>query len=261
MKPLHFSTLKAIASSPAHALFRHEQGDGEQTVSTRIGSAGHSLALGTGKRVVTFEGRRDKRTAAYQTFLADNADAIILNAAEFARASGIGRALRENRDAVKYLSGLREVAMGWDWLGRECATRGIDVIDSGERGRLRFVTELKTTKCAKPEWFQFEVLRRGYAAQLCWYEQALGIDVPELVIVAVESTPPHPVVVYRLSDRIREQARKQLRLWMELWLTCERSGEWPGYTQSICELDVPDETELDLTGLDDESEQENAITW
>ena len=33
---------------------------------------------------------------------------------------------------------------------------------------------------------------------------------------------------------------------LERFMGCERSGEWPGYVQSIIDLDVPDEVELDF---------------
>lgn len=250
MTPVHFSTLKEMRRSPAHAKYAMERGDGEETASTRIGSASHSIALGTGRRVVTYEGRRDKRTEAYRNFLEENQDALILSASEFATASSIGRALRQHDEAIDYLQGDREQPQSWTYLGRACATRGIDVIDSAHIPP-RFITELKTTKFAKPEWFQTEVLRRAYHCQLVHYEGALGVDIPELVIVAVESAPPHPVVVYRLSDRLREQAAKQLRLWMEQFLVCEQSNHWPGYTQSIVELDVRDDAELDFSDLEE----------
>lgn len=255
MKPVHFSTLRQMRLSPAHAKFTYDGAETPATSSMQVGTAAHSLSFGTGKRVVTFEGRRDKRTEAYKNFLAEHQNDCILSPPEFAAASGMAWALKHNASALYYLEGLREVPMSWDFLGRKCATRGIDVVDDAAIGSgVRFITELKTTKCAKPEWFIGEVLRRHYAAQLCWYEQALGIDVPELVIVAVESAPPHPVVVFKLTDRLREQAQKQLRLWMEQWLVCEQSGHWPGYAQSVVELDVRDDAELDFSGVEETEE-------
>lgn len=249
MTPLHFSTLKEMRRSPAHAKFRLDNPEGDATPSTQVGSAAHSLALGKGKRVVVCEMRRDKRVKAYQDFLADNGDAIILSPAEHAKATGIAKALKQSDQALYYLNGSCEVEREWTWLGRACRTRGIDVIDA--QVSPRFITELKSTKFAKPEWFQTEVLRRSYHCQLKFYEQALGVDIPELVIVAVESAPPHPVVVYRLSDRLREQAQKQLHLWMEMFLNCERSNEWPGYAQSVIELDIANDAELDFTDVDE----------
>ncbi len=253
MKPVHFSALKRMGMSAAHALYAMEGGEQPQTVSLQLGSAGHTLALGTGKRVVVYEGKRDMRTHAYKAFAEENQDNIILNAREFAIATGMAKSLRQHPEALRYLEGEREVPLEWDYLGRRCATRGIDVIGGTleHRSNIRFLSELKTTKCAKPSWFLHEVLRRGYATQLKFYETGIGVDVPELVIVAVESAPPHPVVVFRVSDRMREQSEKQLRIWMELFLTCEASDEWPGYAQSIVDLDLPDDAELDFSGVEE----------
>lgn len=245
MVPLHFSVLKRISLSPAHAFHALNQPESEETVSLRLGSAGHTLALGTGKRVVVYEGKRDKRTHAYKAFLEENPDAIILNAREHAVANGMAKGLKRNRDAMRFLEGEREVQREWEWLGRRCATRGIDVIGHD------FITELKTTKCAKPEWFVNEVLRRCYHAQLGFYEPACRITSPEHVIVAVESAAPFESVVYRLTDNMRDLAQRLLRTWMELWLTCERSDHWPGYAQGVIDLDAPGETELDLSDVEE----------
>ena len=252
LRPVHFSALKRMSLSAAHARYALEGGEQPQTVSLQLGSASHTLALGTGKRVITFEGTR--RGKAWDAFRGENPDAIILNAREFAVASGMAKALHGCPEAMRYLEGEREVPLEWDYLGRRCATRGVDVIGGSLscRAGIRFLTELKTTKCAKPEWFQHEVLRRDYATQLKFYEGGVGVDVPELVIVAVESAQPHPVVVFRVSDKLRLQAEKRLRLWMELLLTCEASGEWPGYAQSVIELDIANDAELDFTGVEED---------
>lgn len=244
MKPaLHFSDLKRIAQSPAHCLHSITHHGSEATTSTTLGSALHSLALG-GPRVVTFDGRRDKRNNDYQAFLADNGDSIILNAREYEITVGMAEALKRDRFAMDALRGRHEIPLSWTWCGRECATRGVDV-DTG-----RCITELKTTKYAHPEWFQGEARRRGYVEQLVWYANAVEGD-RELRIVAVENSAPFAVTVFRVTPELREQAERRLRLWMERFLSCEESNEWPAYVQTEVWMEAQ-ETELDMSDLDEE---------
>lgn len=45
----------------------------------------------------------------------------------------------------------------------------------------------------------------------------------------------------RLTPRALEEGEKLNRSWIERLDGCELADEWPGYTQSILDLDVPDD--------------------
>lgn len=242
--PVRFSCLKNMARSPAHYL---ESLKGRaDSASMRIGRLVHLAVFG--QEPVIFDGtRRGKEWEAFQVL---HRDADIFTATEADAAIPIIASLLDDPKhwhAKELLtSGVAEKRLDWTWLGRAC--RGTPDI-AGE-----FLVDLKTTRNAQPEWFAREALFRSYHAQLAWYRQGLvlsGAQPPGLVyIVAVETSPPYPVVVRPLTERAMEQGERLCRLWMERLLSCEATNEWPGYVQSAVELDVPDD--LELSGFDDE---------
>lgn len=240
MEPIRFSRLKRIARSPAHYV-----GAVEPTgASLRMGSAVHAAAFG-GPRVVLYEKRRAGKE--WDAFLRDNEDAIILNEREHANVIGMAKSLRANDHAVRLCSRAdlrREETLFWDFAGMPC--RGTPDVFCAD-----WIVELKTTRFGEPHWFTKEALRRAYHAQLSWYRHGVlrstGHEPQSAYVVAVESSPPYPVSVLRLTERALERGERLWRLWFEQLMVCEQSQHWPGYTEAIVDLDIPDDDELDLT--------------
>lgn len=242
-KPLHFSVLKQIARSPAHAELALREPT-ERTTSMLLGTAVHAMLLG-GAPISIFPGAT-RRGKEWDAFEAGHAGDIILNAREHGLAKQMAGAVHRSGPAMAALDGDYEVPREWEWCGRLCATRGIDVLAPS------FITDLKTTRCSDPKWFRYECAKLAYAEQLCWYANAVEGH-RELRIVAVESAAPFNVTVLRMSDSTRLMAERRLRLWMEMFLACEESGEWPGYVQSEVDLDTTEDTDLDFDGLEEAS--------
>ncbi|TAK10607.1 MAG: hypothetical protein EPO32_14855 [Anaerolineae bacterium] len=248
LAPLHFSQLKHINRSPAHYRYALDNLR-DDTVSLRLGRAVHSALLG-GDPIVRWEGA-SRRGKAYEAWRGiQDPNAIILIDSEVYRIEGMTEAIRKNRHAMPLLEGSRELNLSWTWLGRDCAGR-IDVV--GERA-LRTV-ELKTARSAEPGQFVRDALRFGYHAQLAWYNQGViesGLGAPEeSYVVAVESTPPYPVSVLRLTDRALDMGQRVLRVWMERLLTCEAVNHWPEYFDMVVPFDVPDDDfTLNIDGED-----------
>lgn len=237
--PLRFSRLKLIAKSPAHYLhaLSNPQPD---TINMRRGSYTDALLFGTTDQWRVYDG--DRRGKAWTAFELEHAAFRIITAKEVAPCDGMARALRRDPDAMRLLTeGTRQHTIGWRFLGRDCS--GTPDVYTGTR-----VADLKTTRCSDPGWFVHEAKRMGYLAQLAWYMDgvaACGLGNPsEAYIVAVESTPPHPVTVFRLTDSAIDVGRRACRIWMERLLACELADEWPGYVQSVVDLDVDDDVEL-----------------
>ncbi len=231
---IHFSQLKKLALSPAH--FKHAlETPHEQTPAMRFGSLVHALVLG-GKYVV-YDGER--RGNAWQEFQASTLCKLIVTAKELERAKPVANAVKRDPVAAPLLAGATERAWKTRMFGRMCAGR-IDVAGAF------FNVDLKTTNTAEPERFSRACLKLAYPAQLAWYRDArrrLGERVDESFIIGVETSPPFPVVVFKLTERALEEGAKLNRLWLERLQCCEESGEWPGYAQSVLPLDVPDDIE------------------
>ncbi len=244
MKPVHFSQLKHMASSPAH-YFQATQGGWFSSAPQRLGAGSHAIIFGQPTAVYPGKVRRGKE---WEQFKQDNADALWLSRSEEAQATVLADAVRNHREASALLfadDSAVEQRIEWNFMGRACA--GTPDVRTGS-----YIVDLKTTKCAHPERFARDATFRSYHAQLAWYLDGVrlsGLGTPtEAYIVAVESTPPHPVTVLRLTDNAIDQGRRLCRIWLERVLGCERDNRWPGYCESIVPFDV--ETDLELTFSD-----------
>jgi hypothetical protein len=234
LAPVHFSTLKHMAQSPAHYLYAatHEP---PQSAAFRLGSAVDALLLDDHPgRVVCCAAR--KGTKDHIKFIETAPEnAIVLPPAEFQKACDMAEAVTSHSQALELLRGERQRFVEWRWLGRHCA--GTPDVFS-----LEHLTELKTGRTAHPDRFMSSARWYGYHAQLAWYRRALiesGYGTPASYwIVAVESAPPYPVTVFRLTDNALDLGERMCRAWLERLLVCEESDSWPAYTDAVVPFDV-----------------------
>jgi len=236
LAPVHFSTLKFMAQSPAHYLYAstHEP---PQSAAFRLGSAVDAFLIGEGERVVMSPGRKGTKAHAEWVETAPT-DAIVLNATEFQKASEMADSVVRHKQAMGLLAGERQRFVEWQWLGRHCAGTP-DVFT------LEHLTELKTGRTAHPDRFMSAARFYGYHAQLAWYRRGLiecGCGTPAAYwIVAVESAPPFPVTVFRLTDNAIDLGERACRAWLERLLVCEAADTWPAYTEAAVPFDVQEE--------------------
>ena len=243
LAPVHFSTLKLMARSPAHyhdALLHRT----EPTAAMRLGTAVHAMVLGEWKPLAVWTGgtRRGKE---WEIFKAVNAGCEIITLDEHATATAIADAITRDPLAAELFMRctIRESVVDWTIGDRQCCGRpdafGPDVL-----------VELKTTSDANPAKFPWQASRLGYHAQMAWYLDALGRDGYERTpyIVAVETKPPFVVQSFELTPDAIDFGRRCYRLWLERLLVCEASESWPGYSQCIEPLAGPPEAgDLSLT--------------
>jgi hypothetical protein len=237
MTPLRFHRLKLMSRSPAHYLAACVD---DETPAMETGTAADLLLLG-GRQVLAYPGPV-RRGAAYDTFCEANPAALIVTQAEAAKALGIAEAVSKCDDAMRLLDGAKQQTLFWNFQGREC--RGTpDVRGDG------FLTDLKTGETSDPRMFPWKVKRYAYHAQMAWYESGCGLlghDIAESYIVAVEQAPPHVVTVFRLTPNLIELGARLWRLWFEQLQVCEASDHFPPYSQSIIDLDLPDDDDIQI---------------
>lgn len=233
-RPIHISHLKAMALSPAHYRYLVDHGR-EDTIGLRIGRLTHTLVLGGPKFAVWPGTRRGKE---WELFASEHAGQEIATESEYAKARAMADSVLAHPLSDVLLAGEHEKHIEWQYLGRSFSSR-LDVL-SGDS-----LSDLKTTVTAHPDRFMWQAIRLGYLAQMRAYQMAAGllIGAPSRVL-AVESAPPHVCTAFRLTLRALEQGEKALRLWTEQLLACEASNVWPGYTNAICDLDVPEESPM-----------------
>jgi PDDEXK-like domain of unknown function (DUF3799) len=236
---VRFSRLKLMAKSPAH-FAANPQGD---TSALDRGTAVHSAILG-GKRVtfypeLTAAGKSAPRNGAkWDAFQAANPDALILSRSEYDETARIVEAVQAHKDAMFLLGGTREETIHFDMMGLECRTTP----DARQPG---IVAELKTCRTSDPRRFSTQSLWLWYHAQCAFHAEGirrakLDAAAPQPFIVAVETSVPYPVTIFKLTPRAVEQGMKSVRLWLEQLKGCLASNQWPAYAQSYVDLDVPD---------------------
>ncbi len=268
--PVRFSNLKHIARSPMHYHDAVTRGRDDKPW-LRGGRGLHAVLFGTPYVVFNGAARRGKeweRFCEEQWFVGDavaqQTHEVIL-AKELPLYELQAESIREElrRQGLSHLlEGDIEKRIEWEWLGRKCAGTP-DVVGDGH------VVDVKTTCNADPRRFVWDARKFSYAEQVTWYDFArsrcnrdvatgaeIQIRKKELFIIAVEKTPPCPVVIWRVTDAKRLEAEKTLRLWFEQLLACEASDQWPGYVQCVQDLDVLGDDGVTLTIGEEEVEVE-----
>lgn len=237
--PIRFSHLRAYGKSGAHGLLARLGEEDAETGAMELGTAVHAILFGTAA-VMAYPGpvRRGKE---YDKFVLDHPDTEILTAKAYGAANNMAEAVSASSLAMNVLKGTLEKTILFKYIGRECRVtpdvRGLD-----------YVTELKTSQSADPNIFPHHALRMHYHAQLAFQRSgcaSIGVPIKDAYIVAVESAAPYLITVLHLSDRALEMGEKLCTLWMERLGGCEDARTWPGYVESMIELDVFDEMELE----------------
>lgn len=231
---LRYSLLKKMGTSPAH--YRHAaMHDDDDSLSLRLGAVTHAMLFETPFSVWTGKARRGKE---WDEFEKANDDRPIANVTEALSCRAIVDALRADPIASRLMfetGMIHEQRIDWAWGGR--AFRSTP--DARGNGR---IVDLKTTRCAEPGKFRWDAIRYSYHAQLALYQQAamagLGETIDELYIVAVESKAPYCVTTMRLTPQAVALGMQACIAWYERLRVCEECDAWPGYSQSIVDLDM-----------------------
>lgn len=240
---VNFSTLKAMAKSPAH--YRHGLvAPPEDTDAKKLGRAVHLAAFEPERfqRAIAVWDGGTRKGKDWDKFCEQNVGKELLTEAEHKKCIAIQAAVRADARAMHYVSGGRgEVSFLWTVEGGE----GANAYRIECKGRIDFdareaVVDLKSTKDGSPEGFAKQVVNLGYDVQAPWYVDgyflATKIRKP-YVIVAVENTPPHVVQVYRVPDQVLELGRQKYRAWIDRLAWCREHAIWPGYSDGV-ELDL-----------------------
>ena len=242
---LSVSGAKLILQAPAKYDYARRNG-GKHSKSMDTGTRVHALVLGKGEEHLA-QLPYDNYTTAKAKAARDAAIAagkIPTKPQEMAEAREIADAVLAHPTAAGLLTeGDAEVSMFWRneefgiWL----------------RGRADYMTyfgvptivDFKTTKDASPEAFAKSVLDYGYHRQDPHYREGwasvLDCDWQDIdfVFVVVETEPPYLVAQYRVIPGHVELGREQNRIARERYRDCVKSGQWPGYSEAIEDLELP----------------------
>jgi hypothetical protein len=218
-----------------------------------IGSAVHSLVLGTGYEAVVIPAdllatNGAISTTAAKAFVADARDKglIPLKLEEFQPIADAAESVLAH-PAAKQLFG--QPADG-EVSVFATSPEGVDVrarfdflpteFRLGEPSRV--AVDLKTARDASPRGFTKSIAEYGYDVQRAWYLDALRWvtgESAEMVFVAVEKEPPYLVAVHQLPTVWVEMGSEKAKRAREVFARCVESGVWPGYGDDVHLLSPP----------------------
>lgn len=245
--PLRFSTLKLVQQSPLHYWWAVQRGY-EETLSMRLGTGTHAILFGTPYRV--WQGRRAGK--AWDKFEQDHDGETILTQSEFEKSWEMAQSIRSHQIASRLLftDTKLETRIDWEWQGR--AFRSTP--DAASRTSC---VDLKCLRSADPEKVKWQSRNMGYHVQAAVYRRALNStglhNINDNYLVVVENKAPYPVTVMRFTETALESGDRTAANWLDQVLACEAQGNYPGYTQTIVDLELPI-TGDDLIFGDDEEE-------
>jgi hypothetical protein len=235
LKRLSWSRLRLLEKSPAH--YRH--GVGDDSSGFALGTAAHMAVLEPERfamEYVVYPGRRAGK--AWEAFEAEHLaqNKQILNQREYDAAIAIRNAVRSHSRATSYLrGGAAEQTLTWALGEFECKGRADYIGDA--------VVDLKSTKDGSPKAFAAACARYGYFGQAAWYSDGLFLATGKrkpFVIVAVESSAPHVVTVYRVPDAVLAAGREQYLTLLGRLSYCMKNSFWGGYSeQEEIDLEIP----------------------
>lgn len=238
---LNWSTLKHMERSPLAFRAAADARDRSETPARRLGTLVHCIVLEPERykdRYVLCSA--DRRTKIGKAIVAEaGADGkTVLAPDEYNTAERMATAVFDHPIAGSRIGMAdTEITLTWDANGVACKGRA-DAIDN------RQLIDLKTARSIVPREFFGAVARYRYHAQLAWYmtgARAAGLiagDTPPL-IVAVESSYPHDVMVVEIPREVVALGEQLCDRLLTRYVECMESGEWPGAAPGIVELEMP----------------------
>lgn len=242
------SRLRLLRRSPAHCRYAMEH-PRPSTPAMLLGSATDAAILepdtfaGRFIRGIDGDGRTKAVKEAREALAEEHPGAVILPPGDYDACLAMRDAVWAHPAARKLLQGdgLVQVSLAWEEDGDEdvvrCIGRPDRVTDSG------FLVDLKTTADASPHGsFPRSMYEYGYVMQGVHYWSGLsrlGREIRAGLIIAVESSPPHAVVVYQPDTASGVAAESERDSLLRVWERCIRTDHWPAYPDTIQPISLP----------------------
>lgn len=254
IEAVNWSKLKRMLVSPLHYKHALEEPIEDETDPIRVGRATHTAIFEPHRfatDVVEWTGQR--RYGKEWDAFTDGIDGkTILTTEQLRRVCRIRDAVRNHPLVAPHLvRGEAEQVLTWTDPETKLALKcRIDWHATD------LILDLKTSRNATdPRAFASDAWRMGYFHQMAFYQRGVAANYgthPQAMIVAVESTGPHDVVVYRLASHALHAVHEEIDELLLRLKGCMASQQWPGKFTEELELSAPGwATALDETNLDD----------
>lgn len=254
------SGLEAVRDCPARAKQARDS-----TLAQRIGQVVHAAILEPYRfkadyvvepdlsTILTDKGepyaspRSSKKYKEAVKKLSNDGKRVVLTGPEHEMAIAIQKAVRENRNARKFLHG-KGTATEVTGIFRDPVTGVPCKIRPDARAEL-IVGEhivnvsVKTARSAGPDDFRRDMYKYGYhraeAFYQMGYEQIDGQKPADSVFLVIEKEPPYLMALYRIDVGSLDAGEQQMRLALDLFARCHKAGHWPGYPATVEDINLP----------------------
>lgn len=134
----------------------------------------------------------------------------------------------------------------------------------------RIIVDIKTVGSAAPDFIQRRVYDGGWFQQAPWHcnvvERVTGSPAQGYCWLIVEQKPPHCVVVRKPTDTVLMHGHRLNQRAIEIFARCNKTGQWPGYSEAIEDLSLPSFAmfKLEEEGVADEANPKRgleALAW
>lgn len=239
---LSSSGAKKLLLPSCPAIFDYERVHGEEHKREYdLGSAAHTLLLGSGPQPHVIDAANYKTKAAQQE--RDEAYArgdVPLLPQEFDAVQEMVAAVRNHSTAGELFSaGKAEVSLFWT-----DPTTGVPCRARPDWLRADSIIDFKTSTSVAPQHIAKSVADFGYHVQASLYLagaielKLIEPDAP-FYFVFQSKNPPHLIKVVELDEVALSIGRDRMELALEIFRDCTESGLWPGYGDDIELISLP----------------------
>ena len=231
---LRATVLKACAKSPKHA---HHTATThiEPTDAMRWGGLVDWCLLDPEEfwRNARIAEVSSKRVKAWKEHVEEYGEQWSITGEEAGRLGAMQTAFINNENAMRYARGGEpHYACFWEdeMLGK-CKAE-IDYLNSA----MHRIVELKTCAEIGVHQFMSQAERMGYLIQLGFYHHGIEITTGEqwdVTLIAMESKPPHDIVVYDVQRAMLEQGYAEAEQLARRYRASETAGMWRGVASEI----------------------------
>lgn len=164
-----------------------------------------------------------------------------IGADDFEKIRAMAEALKAHEFAwAAFANGRAEPTLAWQdaETGVWCRTRP-DTLPNA----LTHIPDYKTARSAKLADFQRDIRNYGYHMQAAWYldgiEAVTGTKPQSFFFVVQEKEAPFLINVINLDTVAIEWGRLQNRRALRLFAECLSAGRWPGYSEDVETVGLP----------------------
>lgn len=254
LKAINQSSLRHALRSPAHYI-ENTITPSEQTSAMVFGSAFHCYLLERDQFESGFaiqpETISSKASKAFKEFEKECGQKLIVTQDDMDRIITMASIISHHRVASDLLSGgVAESVLVWKDPKTDLLCKGkldyIKPVASPQKDSSNYViVDVKTTKDARPWSFAKSCHDYGYHFQSAFYLDAFcrlkGVNRSQVdyLIIAIEPTRPHGLIVYRLGSESIDLGRRDYQKALGAIKECEELGGFYCYPEEIMSLQLP----------------------